>query len=74
MDSLIHQVWFVGGLSLMYVGFLFVIAIWGSHWMRPSWQPYVYSLTLAIFCTSWAFYGTVQQALTHGWILAPTYT
>tara|TARA_R110000868_G_scaffold3038_2_gene20444 strand:- start:4646 stop:8137 length:3492 start_codon:yes stop_codon:yes gene_type:complete len=73
MDSLIHQVWFVGGLSLMYVGFLFVIAIWGSRWMRPSWQPYVYSLTLAIFCTTWAFYGTVQQALTHGWILAPTY-
>ena len=72
IDSL-NTVWFVGTVSLLYVAFLFVIAIWGNRLSRPSWQPYIYSLTLAIFCTTWAFYGTVRQAAEHGWILAPTY-
>ncbi|WP_221801413.1 hybrid sensor histidine kinase/response regulator [Oceanobacter mangrovi] len=73
MSELISQLWFVGGLSLVYVASLFVIAMLGGQSIRQSWQPYVYSLTLAIFCTTWAFYGTVQQAMTHGWLMAPTY-
>ncbi len=73
MVEYIHKVWFVGAVSLLYVAFLFVIATWGSRISRPSWQPYIYSLTLAIFCTTWAFYGTVRQAAAHGWVLAPTY-
>ncbi|MFL0806406.1 MAG: hybrid sensor histidine kinase/response regulator [Oceanobacter sp.] len=68
-----NTVWLVGAVSLLYVAFLFVIAIWGNRISRPSWQPYIYSLTLAIFCTTWAFYGTVPQAVAHGWMLAPTY-
>ncbi len=68
-----NTAWFVGGVSLLYMAFLFVIATWGNRVARSSWQPYIYSMTLAIFCTTWAFYGTVRQAATHGWILAPTY-
>ncbi|WP_430461156.1 PAS domain-containing hybrid sensor histidine kinase/response regulator [Thalassolituus sp. LLYu03] len=72
MDYL-SSIWLVGLISLTYVGFLFVLAIWGDRLRRPAWQPYVYSLTLAIFCTTWAFYGTVEQTVRHGWLLAPTY-
>jgi Na+/proline symporter/signal transduction histidine kinase len=73
MSQYLGTPWLVSLVSLLYVGFLFVIASHGSRVVRNRWQPYIYSLTLAIFCTTWAFYGTVQQALVHGWILAPTY-
>lgn len=73
MTDFINTTWFVGIISLLYIAFLFVIATWGNRLVRASWQPYIYSLTLAIFCTTWAFYGTVRQAADHGWILAPTY-
>jgi Na+/proline symporter/signal transduction histidine kinase len=73
MTNFISTTWFVGTVSLLYVALLFAIATWGGRWIRTSWQPFVYSLTLAIFCTTWAFYGTIRQAATHGWILAPTY-
>jgi len=69
----LSSIWLVGLISLAYVGFLFVLAILGDRIRKSSWQPYVYSLTLAIFCTTWAFYGTVEQTVRHGWLLAPTY-
>ncbi|MCY0967444.1 hybrid sensor histidine kinase/response regulator [Parathalassolituus penaei] len=73
MSGYINTVWFAGTISLLYVALLFVVAIWGNRVSRSGWQPYIYSLTLAIFCTTWAFYGTVQQAAYFGWWLAPTY-
>ena len=39
----------------------------GQHW------PYVYSLSLAVYCTSWTFYGTVTQAQRSGWPIPPTF-
>lgn len=65
--------WWISVVSILYIGLLFLIALKGDKNQSNRLQPYVYSLTLAIFCTSWAFYGTVQQSITHGWILAPTY-
>ncbi|EAQ67336.1 sensor histidine kinase [Marinomonas sp. MED121] len=59
--------------SVLYIGLLFVIALKGDKNKSNRFQPYIYSLTLAIFCTSWAFYGTVQQSIHSGWLLAPTY-
>ncbi|PIQ39713.1 MAG: hypothetical protein COW58_10095, partial [Thalassolituus sp. CG17_big_fil_post_rev_8_21_14_2_50_53_8] len=73
MIDYLSSIWLVGLISLAYVGFLFVLAILGDRIRKSSWQPYVYSLTLAIFCTTWAFYGTVEQTVRHGWLLAPTY-
>jgi Na+/proline symporter/signal transduction histidine kinase len=69
----LHNIWFIAVVSLSYLGLLFAVAIYGNRSTETRWQPYVYSLTMAIFCTSWAFYGVVQQSITTGWFLAPTY-
>ena len=58
-------------LSLGYVTVLFVIAYWGdiSGHARFSavGRSVVYSLTLAVYCTSWTFFGAVGTAATDGW-------
>ena len=69
----LHNTWLVASISLAYIGLLFAVAIYGNKNSTPKWQPYIYSLTLAIFCTSWAYYGVVQQSIKTGWLLAPTY-
>lgn len=34
-------------------------------------HPFVYSLALGIYCTSWTFYGAVGTASNHGWSYLP---
>ncbi|WP_147156638.1 ATP-binding protein, partial [Reyranella soli] len=57
-------------LSLAYVGLLFAIAYFGDRyardWSASSVAPAVYGLSLAIYCTSWTFYGAVGRAATSG--------
>jgi PAS domain S-box-containing protein len=36
-------------------------------------NPYVYSLSLAVYCTSWTFYGSVGRAANSGLTFLPTY-
>ncbi|MGD0283349.1 MAG: stage II sporulation protein E, partial [Dissulfurispiraceae bacterium] len=36
-------------------------------------NPYIYSLSLAVYCTSWTFYGSVGKAATSGLSFLPTY-
>jgi len=75
------QNWVIITVSLAYVGILFAIAYFGDKRSlahphdRPKnkYRAIVYSLTLAIYCTSWAFYGTSGQTAATGWIMAPTY-
>ncbi len=64
-------------ISTGYAGLLFAIASWGD-WRarrrledRP--QPWVYSLALAVYCTSWTFYGAVGRAAERGWDFLPIY-
>ena len=65
---------FEGGLlivvALLYVATLFAIAWRGDRHARrhgpASRRPIVYSLALAVYCTSWTFYGSVGQAATSG--------
>lgn len=63
--------WILLVLSLSYVTALFVIAYWGDiggHRRFTSiGRSVVYSLTLAVYCTSWTFYGAVGTAATDGW-------
>ena len=40
--------------------------------LRKHWR-HVYALSLAVYCTSWTFYGTVTQAARYGWPLPPTF-
>ena len=41
--------------------------------LKATGRPIVYSLSLAVYCTSWTFYGTVTQAARYGWPLPPTF-
>lgn len=57
-------------LSLAYLGLLFVIAHVGDRhavsWSRGKLGPLIYALSLAIYCTSWTFYGSVGRAVSNG--------
>ncbi len=61
--------------ALLWVSLLFAAAVFGER--RPQafarqWA-WVYALSLAVYCTSWTFYGTVTQAMRHGWWVPPTF-
>lgn len=69
--------WIVAVLALLYVGVLFYIANWGErhagdHLLR-KYGGVLYSLALAVFCTSWTYYGAVGTAVTQGWDYIPIY-
>ncbi len=63
-----------GGLivvaSFAYVGLLFAIAAYGDKRADAGRSlianPYIYALSLAVYCTSWTFYGSVGRAATGG--------
>jgi Na+/proline symporter/signal transduction histidine kinase len=65
-------------LSLAYVGLLFAVAYVGDRharaWSTSSMAPAVYGLSLAIYCTSWTFYGAVGRASTSGFDFILIYT
>ena len=66
---------FVIFAGLLWLGLLFGAALLAER--RPKllagqW-PWVYSLSLAVYCTSWTFYGTVTQAQRSGWPIPPTF-
>ncbi len=64
-------------VSLAYVGLLFVVAWWGDRLApggrRLPGQAVIYSLSLAVYCTSWTFYGAVGQAAASGWDVLAVY-
>jgi Na+/proline symporter/signal transduction histidine kinase len=59
----------------MYLGVLFLIAWYGDRQTRwlAKWRPWIYSLSIAVYCTSWTFYGTVGQASANPWSFLPIY-
>ncbi|WP_106477492.1 hybrid sensor histidine kinase/response regulator [Phytohalomonas tamaricis] len=65
------QGWLLIAVSLCYIALLFGIAWRGdrrAYRLGPAKRrPIVYSLALAVYCTSWTFYGSVGQASTSGW-------
>ncbi|KJY85120.1 histidine kinase [Vibrio neptunius] len=69
------QGWLVITVSLMYLGLLFLIAWYGDkqHRWLARWRPWIYSLSIAVYCTSWTFYGTVGQASNNPWSFLPIY-
>ncbi|WP_421153172.1 NahK/ErcS family hybrid sensor histidine kinase/response regulator [Aeromonas dhakensis] len=70
-----HQGWLLIGLSLSYLGLLFLIAYVAdkNKRRRLQGQPLLYSLSLAVYCTSWTFFGTVGQASESPWSPVPIY-
>jgi PAS domain S-box-containing protein len=69
--------WLLALIALAYLGVLFAVAWVGDRWAaagrQPVPKPWIYSLSLAVYCTSWAFYGTVGQSASLGWVFPPTY-
>ncbi len=61
--------------ALCYIGLLFWLASWGDKTTplatRISHHPFVYALSLGIYCTSWTYYGAVGTAATDGWAYLP---
>ena len=52
----------------IYLGLLFLIAHWSEHKKNNSWvnSPYIYSLSLAVYCTAWTYYGSIGVAANSG--------
>ena len=57
-------------VSLVYFGILFGVAYYADRQRKRGRSlidnPSVYSLSLAVYCTSWTFYGSVGRAATTG--------
>jgi PAS domain S-box-containing protein len=64
-------------VSLAYIGGLFAIAWFGdrntTYPSKASLRPIVYSLALAVYCSSWTFYGAVGSAARDGLSYLPIY-
>ena len=64
------QGWFVIVVAFAYIGLLFVIASYGDRLGRLGGtdrpRPLIYPLSLAIYCTSWTFFGSVGLATRTG--------
>src|SRR5687768_1836408 len=61
--------------ALLWLGLLFGTALYAERNPRVlagQWR-YVYALSLAVYCTSWTFFGTVTQAARYDWPLPPTF-
>lgn len=61
--------------GLAWLGLLFAAAVFGERSHRSfgrAW-PVIYSLSLAVYCTAWTFYGTTAQAARSGWPIPPTF-
>jgi Na+/proline symporter len=69
--------WTVILVALAYVGVLFAIASYGDRAARRTSRgmpkPLIYALSLAVYCTSWAYFGSVGIAATSGYDFLPIY-
>ncbi|NQD91295.1 histidine kinase [Pseudomonas sp. CrR25] len=70
-----------GGVILLasgvYLGILFAIAYWGDKRADAGRSiianPYIYALSMAVYATSWTFYGSVGRAAVSGVGFLPIY-
>ncbi len=55
-------------IILVYLGVIFYVAYWAEKNSKSKWvnNPYVYTLSLAVYCTAWTYYGSVGLAATSG--------
>lgn len=64
----------IAALSLVYLLILFSVGRLGKRInSKHPLAPWVFSFSLSIYCTSWAFYGVTAQAAVNGWWMPPTY-
>nr|WP_243664263.1 sodium:solute symporter [Rhodothermus marinus] len=68
---------FIFLIALLYIGLLFAIATYGDRRAEQGRSiissPYIYALSLAVYCTAWTFYGSVGRAASSGVGYLPIY-
>ncbi len=71
------QGWVIVAVSFAYLGLLFAIAWYGDKRADAGRSlianPYIYALSLAVYCTTWTFYGSVGRAASTGIGFLPIY-
>ena len=71
------QYWVILVVSFCYLGLLFAIAYYGDKRADAGRSiisnPYIYTLSIAVYCTAWTFYGSVGRAATAGVGFLPIY-
>ena len=64
-------------LAIAYLGLLFLIAWAGDYWLRShqknDGRPLIYALSIAVYCSSWTFFGSVGWASTTGYDFLAVY-
>ena len=64
-------------VAFLYLCVLFAIAYWGDKRADQNRSlianPYIYTLSIAVYCTSWTFYGSVGRAASSGVGFLPIY-
>ncbi|MEK1902498.1 MAG: hypothetical protein AAAB19_23330, partial [Rhizobium sp.] len=70
--------WVIFAFALGYLLLLFAVASYGDRRSRKfgvpeGGRPVVYALSLAIYCTSWTYFGGVGLAAHHGLEFAGIY-
>jgi Na+/proline symporter/signal transduction histidine kinase len=64
-------------VALVYALALFAFASWangaGNDVVKQRLRPPAYALAIAVYCTSWTFYGAVGSAVSSGWSYLPIY-
>ena len=71
------QSWIVILTAIFYFALLFGIAWWADRLAKSGKSiianPYVYALSLAVYCTAWTFYGSIGRAANTGLHFLPVY-
>lgn len=59
----------------LYLALLFFIAHWAEKKASSRWNnnPYIYSLSLAVYCSAWTYYGSIGVAANSGLNYLPVY-
>jgi len=69
--------WIIVAAATLYLGILFAVAYYGDHLAakRPARRdrPTIYALSLAVYCTSWTFFGSIGLSARTGLDFLPVY-
>src|SRR5512141_321572 len=74
---MVLQGWVIVLVSFAYLGVLFAIAYYGDKRAEAGRSiianPFIYAVSLAVYCTTWTFYGSVGRAASSGIGFLPIY-
>ena len=72
-----YNPWTVLAAIVLYMGLLFCVAIWAERRARAgnnaATTPLIYTLSLAVYCSAWTYYGSVGKAATSGMLFLAIY-